>query len=325
MTEQREIESIVAMQLKAMESAANGIFVTDVKGRFKWVNDAFYRMCGYAENDLLGQTVDLLNSNAHDAEFFTDMQDTVASGEIWRGQTVNRHSDGHLYTANQTVTPIRDTAGRIMHFVSIQEDISDRLKAQEDLVHLAEFDTLTDLPNRNLFTDRLSSALERAARAQVRVAVMVMDLDNFKDVNNALGHDLGDQLILTVTDRVKKLMRTTDTMARLGGDEFGILLEHLVDMNAASRMVRRILETFDEPVVIEGRTLKVTASIGIAAYPEDDVDPLHLMRHAELAMYRVKAEGRHSYRYFDQAMDDEIRKKVHLENDLRAALDNRDL
>ncbi len=173
--------------------------------------------------------------------------------------------------------------------------------------------------------DRLNSALERAARAKVRVAVMVMDLDNFKDVNNTLGHNVGDRLIVTVTERVKKLMRTTDTMARLGGDEFGILLEHLADMNAASRMVGRILETFEEPVDIDGHSLKVTASIGIAAYPEDDVDPLNLLRHAELAMYRAKSEGRYSYQYFDQAMDDEIRKRVNLEHDLRDALEKKEL
>lgn len=324
-TERHEIESIVAMQLKAMESAANGIFVTDAQGKFKWVNDAFCKLCGHDEEELLGRSAKVVKSTAHDDDFFADMWTTISNGNVWQGQIVNRHKDGHFYTADQTITPIHDKAGRLTHFVSIQEDISERLKAQADLVHMAEFDTLTDLPNRHLFMDRLKSAIERAARANVRVAVMVMDLDNFKDINNTLGHDVGDQLIVTVTERIKGLMRTTDTMARLGGDEFGILLEHLTDMNAASRMVRRILETFDEPIGIGGKHLKVTASIGIAAYPEDDDDPLNLLRHAELAMYRVKAEGRHSYQYFDQAMDDEIRKRVSLEADLRNAVEKQQL
>ncbi|MEQ9112303.1 MAG: EAL domain-containing protein [Rhodospirillaceae bacterium] len=324
-TERHEVEVIVAMQLKAMEATANGIFITDAKGRMKWVNDAITRISGYGREELISQPADLLRSDTHDTAFFEDMWAKITLGQTWRGQITNRHKEGHTYTAEQSITPIHDKAGRLTHFVAIQEDVTAKLKAQEDIVRLAEIDSLTNLPNRDLFMDRVGTALERAARGDRQVAVIVMDLDHFKDINNTLGHDVGDDIIISVTKRVKDLMRTTDTMARLGGDEFGVLLEDLENMNAASRMVRRILDTFDEPLVINQRVIKLTASIGISAYPEDDVDPLNLMRHAELAMYRAKSDGGHAFQYFDQAMDDEIRSRVSLERDLREAIKEQQL
>lgn len=324
-TQRHEAEMIATMHLEAMDASANGIFVTDTKGLIKWVNRAFSRISGYSEDELIKNEPSVLRSAAHEPEFYKEMWDTIRSGRTWQGQIVNRHKDGHLYTAEQSITPINDNAGRLTHYVAIQEDITERLKAQTELVHLAGFDNLTDLPNRNLFMDRVDAALDRAARASRRVAVMVMDLDNFKDVNNTLGHDVGDQLIVTVTERVRRLMRNTDTMARLGGDEFGILLEDLEDTNAASRMVRRILETFDAPIDVAKRVTKLTASIGISVYPEDNVDSLNLLRHAELAMYRVKSDGGQVFQYFNQDMDDEIRARVSLERDLREAVKNNEL
>ena len=319
-TERHGFEAIAAMQLKAMDATVNGIFITDSKGRIKWANRAIGRLSGYEDQGFVGQDVSILKSSAQDPAIYAEMWDTIFAGRTWQGQVFNRHKDGHDYTAEQSITPINDNAGRLTHFVAIQEDITDKLKAQADLVRLAGFDTLTDLPNRDLFMDRLATALDRASRAGRRAAVMIMDLDHFKDVNNTLGHDVGDQIIVTITKRVHSLMRNTDTMSRLGGDEFGILLEDLEDTNAASRMVRRMLETFDEPIEVSGKIIKMTASIGISVYPEDNVDPLNLLRHAELAMYRAKAEGGHTFQYFDQEMDDEIRSRVSLESDLRDAI-----
>lgn len=324
-TDRHEVEAVVAMQMSAMEAAANGIFITDLDGHFKWANAALGKMSGYEPDALVGQSVSILNSGQQGAGFFKKMWKKVLSGKTWRGQVVNRHADGRLYTVEQSVTPIHDTLGRLNQFVAIQDDITEKLKAQAELVHMAKYDTLTDLPNRELFVDRLTSALERAARSKRRVAIMVMDLDDFKDVNNTLGHDVGDQLIITVTRQVQHLMRTTDTFARLGGDEFGLLLEDLEDMNAADRLVRGITNIFSQSIDVGGQLIKASASIGIAVYPEDDADPLSLMRHAELAMYRAKSESWHSFQYFDRAMDDEIRKRVKLETDLRKALTNDEL
>lgn len=324
-TEQREVEAVVAMQMSAMEAAANGIFITDTKGRFKWANAALGHITGYEPDDLIGKPVSILNSGQHDSAFFKDMWETVLSGETWRGQVANRHSEGHLYTVEQSVTPIHDGFGRLTQFVAIQDDITDKLKTQADLVRLAEIDTLTNLPNRDVFMDRLVKALDRAAHLKRRAVVLEMDLDDFKDVNNTLGHDVGDELIIIVTQRIRALMRSTDTLARLGGDEFGLLLEDVGDLDTVDQLVRRILDIFNHSIEVADRSLKISASIGIAVYPDDDVDSLNLLRHAELAMYRAKCQDWHSFQYFDQAMDDEIRKRVDLENDLRRALANNEL
>ena len=230
-----------------------------------------------------------------------------------------------LYTAEQTTTPIPDGTGRWSYFVSVQEDISERLKAQDQLIRLSKYDRLTGLPNRHQFMERLQAALERANRAGVAVAVMVMDLDNFKSINNSLGHAAGDVVIEAVAARVGKLMRTTDTLARLGGGDFGILLENVTDMAAASRTVRRILDCFRQPIKVEDQLLKVSASLGIAAYPKDDTTTAALLREAELAMYQAKAQGGHGFKYFDRDMDADIRQRVQLESDLRRAIDNNEL
>lgn len=324
-TDRHEVELVVSMQMSAMEAAANGIFIADTQGHFKWANAALGRMAGCNATELVGQPISILNSDEQSDRLFHEMWEMVMSGETWRGQVINRHRDGHLYTVEQSVTPVYDSAGRLTQVVAIQDDVTDKLKAQAEVVHLAEYDSLTDLPNRNLFMDRLTSALDRAAHTKRRVVVMEMDLDDFKDVNTALGHDVGDQLIITVTQRIQALLRSTDTLARLGGDEFGLLLEDLENLESADRLVRRILDIFNNAIEVPDRTLKISASIGIAVYPEDDADPLNLLRHAELAMYRAKSESRHSFRYFDQVMDDEIRKRVSLENDLRNALSNNEL
>jgi diguanylate cyclase (GGDEF)-like protein len=249
----------------------------------------------------------------------------TAMSETWKGRVVNRRKDGALYTAEQTTTPIHDATGRLSHFVTVLEDISERLKAEDELVRLSEYDVLTGLPNRSVFMDRLRLAIERAARAEAAVAVMVMDLDNFRSINNTLGHDVGDALLCAVTQRVQKITRATDTLARLGGDDFGILLEDVTDMAAASRTVRSIVNAFHAPVQAKGHSIEVTVSVGIAAYPKDDTDPLSLLREAELAMYQAKSEGRDAFRYFDKEMDADIRRRVRIETDLRHALEQNQL
>jgi diguanylate cyclase (GGDEF)-like protein/PAS domain S-box-containing protein len=318
-------ETELRMHAAAMETAANGIFITDRAGVIKWVNKAFEEVTGYGRDLLIGMNADRLKSGRHSDAFYAEMAARLSAGQSWKGRLVNRRKNGELYTADQTTTPIPDAAGRFSHFVSVQEDITERLRAEDQLIQLSEYDGLTGLPNRHQFTERLKSALERANRAGAAVAVMVMDLDNFKAINNTLGHKAGDILIQAVAARISKLMRTTDTLARLGGDDFGFLLESVTDMAAASRTVRRILDCLKQPVMVEGQLLKVSASLGIAAYPKDDTDPLSLLRMAELAMYQAKSQGGQAFRYFDRDMDADIRRRVQLESDLRRAIDQGEL
>ena len=319
MTQVRDAETALSLRTQAMEAVANGIFTTNPQGVITWANSAISVMSGYAADELLGATADLLKSGQHPESFFKDMWEKTRRGEAWRGRVTSRHKDGRLYTAEQTVSPVRDATGRISQYVTIQEDISERLKTQDELIHLAQYDTLTDLPNRNLFMERLTSALARAKRAGDMVAVMLLDLDNFKFVNSNYGHAAGDKLLVTAKERLTSLLRTTDTLARLGGDEFGILLEGVKDMGAANTTMRRLFDALWEPVTLDGRTLKTGASAGVAMYPKDDTEPSMLLADAELAMYQAKSQGWHTLCYFDRNAD--IRQRLSLEEDLRVALE----
>jgi diguanylate cyclase (GGDEF)-like protein/PAS domain S-box-containing protein len=324
-TRWREAEAQLGMQAKALEATANGIIITTRDGVISWANPAFIKMAGFEIEEVVGKSATMLKADLGDDPVADAVAHLTAMNETWKGRVVNRRKDGSFYTAEQTTTPIRDATGRLSHFVTVLEDISDRLKAEDELVRLSEYDVLTGLPNRSVFLDRLKLAIERAARADAAVAVMVMDLDNFRSVNNTLGHDVGDALLRAVTQRVQKITRTTDTLARLGGDDFGILLEDVTDMAAASRTVRNIVNAFHTPVDANGHPIEVTVSIGIAAYPKDDKDPLSLLREAELAMYQAKSEGRDAFRYFDKEMDADIRRRVRIETDLRHAIEGNQL
>ena len=324
-THRRAQETLTEMHTAALEAAANGVFITDRAGKIKWVNGAFTRMTGYTKDELLGMNTGEIRSGGDGAADAATIATQLNVGKPWRGRVVSRRKDGASYTAEETRTPIPDSAGRWSYFVSVQEDISERLKTQDQLIRLSKYDSLTGLPNRNQFMDLIQGALVRADRVGAAVAVMAMDLDNFKAINNSLGHAAGDVVIKTVADRVSNLMRTTDTLARLGGGEFGILLENVTDMTAASRTVSRILDCFRLPIKVDGQLLKIGASLGIAAYPKDDTQPEALMRQAELAMYQAKAHGGHAFKYFDRDMDADIRQRVQLESDLRRAIDNDEL
>jgi len=312
----RDQETLTHVHTAALETAANGIFITDASGAIKWANDALGRMSGYSKAELLAM---------NGVSIRRDSAAGSAPGDVWRGRVNGLRKTGDTYAADEVTTPIRDSAGRWSYGVTVLEDVSERLRAQDQLIRLSKYDALTGLPNRQQFMERLQEALVRADRAGAAVAVMVLDLDNFKSINNSLGHHVGDKVIETIAARIAKLMRNTDMLARLGGGEFGILLESVRDMEAASRTVRRILDCFRQPVRAEGEILKVGASLGIAAYPKDDTQPAGLMREAEVAMYQAKVEGGRAFKYFDRDMDADIKKRVQLESDLRRALDNNEL
>lgn len=322
-TERRQTATVIDLQAKAMAASANGIFTTNAAGAIEWANDALSAISGYPLAELIGCNLSIFKSGRHPKSFYRDMWDRLNRGEIWQGRIVNRRRNGQAYTAEQRITPVRDAAGRIAQFVSIQEDITERLKAQDEIIRLAQYDTLTDLPNRTLFVERLRSAIARAKRSGEMLAVMLIDLDNFKMINSSLGHDVGDGLLNAARDRLNSTLRTTDTLARLGGDEFGVLLESVRDTGVANVTVRRVFECFAQPLKIENHAFKVAASAGIAIYPKDDLTPDGLLAQAELAMYQAKAQGRSTFCYFDR--DADIRRRLALEADLQSAIENRQL
>ena len=290
------------MQLRlintALASAGNGVFITDRRGRIQWINAAFTRLTGYAAEDALGLTPAILKSGMQNEAYYQTLWTTVLQGETWSSETVERHKNGTLFTVQQTVTPIRDEKGEISHFISILEDITVQKEAEARIQYMAHFDALTALPNRTLFYDRLQQALAMAKRNKHLCALMFLDLDRFKMVNDSLGHHIGDLLLQGVAQRISSCVRETDTVARLAGDEFVVILPHPAALEDAAIVAKKIVAALAEPFFLEGHEVKTGPSIGIALYPLDAAEDEELLKLADLAMYAAKHQGRNQYRFY---------------------------
>lgn len=281
----------------ALATANNAVFITDREGRIQWVNKAFSQLSGYAPEEILGQTPRLLKSGVHDAAYYERLWQTILAGEPFTSQTTERRKDGSLYTVRQVITPVRDSQGRVSHFISMHEDISEALAAQARIEHMAHFDALTGLPNRSLFFDRLAQALAMSRRSGDRVALFFLDLDRFKPVNDTYGHGVGDALLRAVAERLSGCVRESDTVARIAGDEFTIILPRIPGREDAARVAEKIIRVIGEPFEVEGHRIQIGVSIGIAFFPDDAEDPEALIRRADNAMYAAKAASRNTYRF----------------------------
>ncbi len=319
-TDLKRHESQVSKLSSVLEQTADIVIVTDIDGIIEYVNPSFERVTGYRFEEVVGRKPSILSSGKHKPEFYQHLWETILSGESYTNIMINRRKDGSLYYEEKTITPIRDQRGRITHFVSTAKDISERMQVQERLQHMAHHDALTDLPNRNLFLDRLQQALIRARHHKRLVAVMFMDLDRFKNINDTLGHNTGDQLLLQLSERLKHSVRDGDTIARFGGDEFAILLDDVDNENSISAVAQKLLQTLTESFHINNHELFVTASIGIAIFPHDGEDPDTLLRNADVAMYRAKELGKNNYQFYSDDMSARNFERLTLENHLRHAL-----
>jgi diguanylate cyclase (GGDEF)-like protein/PAS domain S-box-containing protein len=282
----------------ALASAANGVFITDRNGHIEWVNAAFLRMSGFTEEEALGATPNLLRSPHNRQAYFEEMWDALARGEVWNGETIERRKDGSEFTAYQIITPIIGPEGETSHYISILEDITEKKAAEERIRRLAHYDQLTDLPNRTLFHDRLHTAISRARREDEHFALMFLDLDRFKQVNDTFGHDTGDLLLREVANRLRTCVRDSDSVARLAGDEFTLLLPGAHTREDAAVVAQKIIEAMTPPVDIDGHALLTSPSIGIAFYPQDGNDEPSLLRAADQAMYTAKAAGRNTFAFY---------------------------
>lgn len=283
--------------LKALAAAANAIFIADKTGRIIWVNEAFCRLSGYTAEETLGRTPAFLRSGKQDESFYRDLWRTILTGAAWRGEVVEKRKDGTLYAVDEVITPLRNDASEVTHFVAIQHDITLRKQESEREHFLAYHDVLTGLPNRADFLRKLQQAIDRAQRGRQVLAVSFLDLDNFKPTNDAHGHHFGDRLLVAVGERLSGAIRRTDTVARLGGDEFAILQADLPDATVAAALAEKLLHTVAQPFILDGKTVHVTASIGIAIYPKDGADAEALLCNADGAMYRAKNLGRDRYQF----------------------------
>jgi len=277
----------------ALAAVDNAVFITDANARILWLNRSFEKLSGYPGAEILGQLPSMLRSGVQSADFYDRFWDTIKAGATWHGEIVNARRDGSHYTVSQTITPLLKANGQISHYVAILEDISERKASEERVRHAAHFDQLTDLPNRGLFFDRLGQALALARREGKSGALLFLDLDHFKQVNDQLGHAAGDSLLLEVATRLRGQVRESDTVARLGGDEFTVILPGLGDRADASRVADLILAAIAQPCTIAGAAVKIEISIGIALFPEHGDTVEEIVSAADAAMYRAKQAGRH--------------------------------
>lgn len=288
---------------KVIEASLESIIITDARGRIEFVNPAFTETTGYRPDEVIGKSPSVLASGRHDADFYRAMWNSLLTKGHWRGEIWNRRKNGELYLERLTITAIRDAGGETTHYAALFFDITQIRENEERIRRLAYYDSLTGLPNRRLLEDRLTLAIHHAHRQRSQLAVLFLDLDRFKEVNDTLGHAVGDELLLALSRRLSHQLREDDTLARLGGDEFIVLLPGVGGTDGIDRVARRLIEAVCEPFRLGERTYRLGCSLGIGLYPGDATTAEALLCHADAAMYRAKREGRNTHRYFQAERD----------------------
>ena len=305
------------------ETTTEGILVSDAKNRIVAANPAFTTITGYSREEVIGHDPGILGSGRHDPEFFENMWRTLDTDGHWEGEVWNRRKNGELFAEWLSVSAIRDDDGAIEYYVAMFSDITKRKQDAERIIYQANYDGLTGLPNRRLLQDRVHQALSEAARSDEQVGILYLDIDNFKFVNDSMGHNVGDALLVEVARRMKPCLREHDTVGRLGGDEFLVVLTRIHSAEETTFIARRVLDAVAKPLSLEGgeHDIVVTASIGIAIYPDDAVTSADIIRNADTAAFHAKEVGRNTYQFFTEDMNVRAQKRLTLENKMRRALD----
>ncbi len=323
-TSRKDAEAALSIAAAAFETN-EGILVTDESGCILRVNRAFIEITGYTSEESVGKTPAFLKSGRHDRVFYQKMWDDLLSTGQWRGEIWNKKKCGEVYPEWLTITAVKDAGGRTTHYVGVFEDVTNRLKAEAEIERLAFFDPLTLLPNRRLFFDRLNMARLSVDRSKKHGAVILVDLDHFKVVNDTLGHDKGDQLLLDVANRLSSCVREMDTVARIGGDEFMILILDLDSSfrNAAEMtedVCQRILESFCTPFEIDDRMVHISPSMGVTLFQDRKTTTKDLIKQVDMALYQAKAAGRNVIRFFEPVMQSVMEQRSFLNNEMHKAL-----
>ncbi|GAB3538318.1 hypothetical protein GCM10027343_03740 [Noviherbaspirillum agri] len=317
----KHTESQLRKLSRAVEQSANSVLITDRDGRIEYVNPWFTKITGYTSEEALGKTPRILKSGNTAPETYRDMWSTLLSGKEWSGELHNRKKTGENYWCQKVISPLKDEAGNITHFVSVAEDITERKQAEQTILHLAFHDPLTDLPNRRLFNDRLHQAAAMRHRRDNSFALILLDLDRFKTVNDTLGHDIGEALLKAVATRLQSCTREGDTLARIGGDEFAMIALDIAQPEDLARMAEKLIGILKEPFLLYGHEIYITASMGLTLYPDDAADAEALIKNADIALYRAKDLGRDNFQFFTRDMNAAMLYRLRLDTAMRWAIE----
>jgi len=324
-SERKQNERQLKQLATVFESSGEAIMVTNAQGRIIDINPAFTRIMGFASDQVIGENPRLLKSGKQDKQFYELMWQSLLERDFWRGEIWNKRRDGSLIPTLASITAIRDEQHEPINFVAVYSDISALKKSEERLGHLAHHDPLTDLPNRVLLDVRMEHAIARARRFGKKLGVIFLDLDNFKNVNDSLGHKAGDDLLKEIARLLRTIMRSDDTVARISGDEFVLLIEDIEHSEAIIQIIEKVLHAFDRQFSISGQSIRVTASLGVSLFPDDGEDNSILMRNADAAMYLAKSEGRNTYNFYTKELTQKAFERMQVETWLREALKNEEL
>ncbi|MGB9989268.1 bifunctional diguanylate cyclase/phosphodiesterase [Massilia sp. SM-13] len=324
-TARKEAEEKLRLSATVLQHIADGVMVVDDRGIIVAVNPAFTQITGYSEEEALGKDRSLTRSGRHDEGFHDALWEQLVTNGYWRGEVWSLRKSGEQYLEWLTMTAVRDQSGMTTHYVGVFSDITKVKESQEKLDHLAHHDPLTALPNRLLFHDRLHHAIQRVTRGNEQLALLFIDLDRFKNVNDTLGHHIGDELLQQVAKALSSKLRDGDTLARLGGDEFIVLLEDVDGQYGASQVAEKLVAMFEQPFMVAGHELFVTCSVGVSLFPADASDLNMLIRNADVAMYQAKARGRNGYRFYAPSMTGEGVERLRLETFLRRSIEKEEI
>jgi len=297
-----DLKLVAKLMGKVFENAEEGVMITDVNSTILNVNQSFVKVTQYSRDEVIGKKPSLLHSGNHDNGFYRRMWEIIHREHRWHGEIWNRRKNNDIYPEWLSITAVFDDNNDVSHYIGIFSDVSTENEGNERLYHLAYYDSLCDLPNRMLFYDRLRQAISRCKRNEKQIAVMYMDLDGFKAVNDEYGHTVGDELLQHVSKRVVSMLRESDTVARIGGDEFTLIINDVESVESLNIIANKILMIVQESYTLLGHSFNISASIGISLLPDDTEDMNTLVKQADIAMYKAKKEGKNQVKFYNPSM-----------------------